>query len=516
MTEEGKILSLESLQERREELRRAGKTVVQCHGCFDIVHPGHIRYLRFARDLGDVLIITVSADETVGKGIDRPYISEDLRLENLAELECVDYVCLDRNTWAGPVLEALRPDIYVKGKEYENKGDPRFARERDLVEGYGGKVVFSSGEVVYSSTFILDQFRHRFQLENDRIRAFNRRHGINAASIAKVLEGCRGKRLLVIGDAILDRYVYCDAANVAAESPVLNATLLDDAWYPGAAAVVARQARNLGAEATVLILLGHGQHSERYLRALATADTPVLTVRSDNRPVYLKTRYLVDNAKVFKVNEGRYAPASSVALRDLIAELERVVGDFDGIIATDFGYGLFSGELVENLSEISQRCGVPYFVDVSANGANILKFQRPRLATPTEEELRFALGDRESGLSHLASRFYAQTDAENLVITLGKRGAVSFAPPRPDQPRLAADYLPAMAHNPLDTVGAGDVFLASMVLSNLSGASPATGLFLATCVSALHVGRLGNDPVDLIDLERFLKERDYLFPQAGA
>ncbi|MGB5808946.1 MAG: adenylyltransferase/cytidyltransferase family protein, partial [Polyangiales bacterium] len=113
-----KIHSLESLARERKRLQTQGKTVVQCHGCFDIVHPGHIRYLRFARSLGDVLVVTVSGDDVVMKGYERPYIPEDLRLDNLAELGCVDYVALSEDEWAGPVLESIRPDIYVKGREY--------------------------------------------------------------------------------------------------------------------------------------------------------------------------------------------------------------------------------------------------------------------------------------------------------------------------------------------------------------------------------------------------------------
>ena len=134
--EQRKCVSVEDLQTIREELRSQGKRVVQCHGCFDIVPPGHIRYLRFAREQGDALIVSVSGDDVVGKGFDRPYINETLRLENLAALEFVDYVCLDHHTWAGPILEIVKPDVYVKGKEYETNADPRFLKEKKLVEDW--------------------------------------------------------------------------------------------------------------------------------------------------------------------------------------------------------------------------------------------------------------------------------------------------------------------------------------------------------------------------------------------
>src|SRR3954470_8235415 len=140
-----KICTLEQLIEFRRAAHAAGKTVVHCHGCFDIVHPGHIHHLEFARSLGDVLIVSVSADSHVNKGVDRPLIPDDLRARALAALECVDCVYLNSDPTAVELLDVLRPDIYVKGKEYEHNTDPRFLAERDAVSRSGGRVVFSSG-----------------------------------------------------------------------------------------------------------------------------------------------------------------------------------------------------------------------------------------------------------------------------------------------------------------------------------------------------------------------------------
>src|SRR5437868_15125119 len=105
-----KTLTLPQLLEMREAARAAGRTVVHCHGCFDIVHPGHIHHLQFARSLGDVLVVSVSADPQVNKGIDRPLIPDDLRAQSLAALECVDCVYINPHTTAAELLEALAPD----------------------------------------------------------------------------------------------------------------------------------------------------------------------------------------------------------------------------------------------------------------------------------------------------------------------------------------------------------------------------------------------------------------------
>ena len=507
---DAKVVSLSELVAIRELLRRAGKTVVQCHGCFDIVHPGHIRYLRFARAQGDALIVSVSADDVVGKGADRPYITESLRLENLAALESVDYVCLSHDSWAGPVLEQLRPDVYVKGKEYERNADPRFLREKQLVEGYGGRVIFSSGDVVFSSTAIVNQFRDRFGLEQEKLRLYCQRHEVERARLARLIADFGSKRVLVLADPIIDRYVHCEPLGIAAETPILSVTALREELFVGAGGLVAAQLAALGARATFMTLLGRGDSAAAFERALGAAGVDLIAVRGEDRGVFLKTRYVVDDRKILKVDTGFPSPPSSSATRELIAALEAALPQHDALIVTDFGYGLFNAEITEAVARIAGSTGIPYFADVSSRHANVLKFKRPRLATPTEDELRFAFADAESGLSHLASAYYAECQADNLILTMGKRGLLFFAPPDAIGDRLRTDYLPAFADYAVDPVGAGDVFLATSALTHLAGGSIAQAAYLASCVSAIHVGRLGNSPVDGMLIEAYLGARPEL------
>jgi rfaE bifunctional protein nucleotidyltransferase chain/domain len=149
------VCTLDALLSRREAERHAGRAVVHCHGCFDIVHPGHIQHLQFARSLGDVLVVSVSADRHVNKGVARPLIPDDLRAASVAALECVDYVYVNAEPTAVELLAALRPDVYVKGSEYERSADSRFLAERETVIRHGGRVVFSDCGVVYSSTALI-------------------------------------------------------------------------------------------------------------------------------------------------------------------------------------------------------------------------------------------------------------------------------------------------------------------------------------------------------------------------
>lgn len=510
---EDKIYSVDELAEIREELRDEGKTVVQCHGCFDIVHPGHIRYLQFAAEQGDELIVSVTGDDSIDKGVDRPYINEDLRAENLAALEFVSYVCVDHHRWAGPVLEEIKPDIYVKGKEYETKSDPRFAQEKELVESYGGKVVFSSGDVVYSSSYIIEEFGEEFELEHQKIDAFCRRHDITRNGLEDRIDAISNEKVLVIGDPVLDHYIHCEERGVASESPMLSVSPAREEWFVGAAGLIARQLKSLGAESTLLTTLGDGEDAERFSDRLQSDDVRIESVDVDDRPTYVKSRYLVDDQKVFKVDHGRYAPASTKATEELLERLDDLMEDHDALVATDFGYGLFGPKLVAGITDVVREHDKPYYVDVSGSGtSSLLQFEGPAAATPTEDELRFAFGDKESGLSHLAVNYFDRTKAELLALTLGKRGALLFYPPEGEgeERRSQTEYLPAMLRHPLDPVGAGDVFLSALVGASLTDATPPEAIYLGTCLSAIHITRMGNDPVPQPTLRAYLQERPEL------
>src|SRR5690606_40620049 len=143
--------------------------VVNCHWCFHVDHPGRICYIDYARRKRDLLVFSLTGDAQISKGDQRPYITEEMRAENLAALSCVDLVYINPEPTAAELLAELRPDIYVKGSEYEQSNDPGFLRERDIVLGYGGRVVFSSGDVVFSSSRLLEVLGKDASLDAQRL-----------------------------------------------------------------------------------------------------------------------------------------------------------------------------------------------------------------------------------------------------------------------------------------------------------------------------------------------------------
>lgn len=492
--------------------------VVQCHGCFDIVHPGHIRYLQFARSCGDILLVSITGDASIDKGPARPAIPQELRAENLAALEFVDFVTIDPNPTAAELLSALRPDVYVKGREYATSADPRFLEERRVVEAAGGSIVFSSGDVVFSSTRLVEESPGAGELEAQRLFHVCRRHDILRASLDGILGRMRGARLLVVGDLIVERYVACDAVGSAAEAPMMNLRELERRDHLGGAAFVAALAAALGAKPTLAVSLGNDDVSRRAAGELRRAGVCVLAApRREEAPV--RTRYLVDEQKVLLVERGSGCPLDSRAERDLANEILAACEAVNAAILLDGGLGTLSPGLLELVGpRLRERVGT-----LAAGAAdaplNRRTWRDADLVCVSERRLRTALNDRASGLSVLAHRMLDATRAGRMIATLGKRGLVTFR--RPDESpatrarhdRLLSEHLPALAGRTIDRLGAAETVLAVAALATQAGANLMQTAYLAGLAAGLQLGRVGPATLTLDELRGAMDSRPELIAE---
>lgn len=153
-----KILELDELSKKIRDLKSRGEKIVHCHGCFDLMHIGHIKYFQASRKMGDVLIVTLTPDIYVDKGPGRPVFNQDLRAESIAALECVDYVAVNKWPTAEDTLRLLKPDIYVKGQEFEKLEDKtgKIQKEYEVIKQIGAEIRFTH-EIVFSSTKLINQ-----------------------------------------------------------------------------------------------------------------------------------------------------------------------------------------------------------------------------------------------------------------------------------------------------------------------------------------------------------------------
>jgi rfaE bifunctional protein nucleotidyltransferase chain/domain len=152
MRELADILTIAKLVQIRVGLREVGRRVGLCHGCFDILHAGHVHHLQQAAGMIDVLVVSVTSANFVGKGPGRPVFDDSARLAVLAALRPVDYVVLNDSPTVAPLIRQLAPDSYFKGADYRSRADNRLADELRALEQVGGRFHLTNDQVFDSST----------------------------------------------------------------------------------------------------------------------------------------------------------------------------------------------------------------------------------------------------------------------------------------------------------------------------------------------------------------------------
>jgi rfaE bifunctional protein kinase chain/domain/rfaE bifunctional protein nucleotidyltransferase chain/domain len=510
-TSAAKVLSLEQASVALRSAQAAGERVVHCHGCFDIVHPGHIRHLQHARRQGDRLLVTITADQELAKGAARPLIPQELRAENLAELSCVDWVAINPRPTAAELLEAIHPDVYVKGAEYERNRDSRFEAEKAAIERHGGRVVFTSGDVIFSSTALIaamEESGHPFQ---SRLRGLVEQHGISPEAIDAVVARFRGLRVMVIGEIIIDTYISCDRPEIAGESPVMTLRPIEQRSFDGGAAVIARHLAAMGAAPVLVTVLPRGPQGHEIERRLSEAGIEVRAGETD-RPLVEKQRFLVGTQKVMKLDLGEPLVLDSHARQELMETAVHACGlngACDACIVADFGQGLFTAVTLRALCGALRPLVRVLAGDVSGRRSNLLAMQGMDLLCPSEAEARDALHSYNEGLSAVVWRLLEATASGGAIITMGDDGLIAFErtadsrqAPGTWRTRLTAEHVPALSAFAVDALGCGDALLAAATLGRAAGTTPVIAAVLGSVAAAAQVQRLGNAVIGAADLRR--------------
>jgi rfaE bifunctional protein nucleotidyltransferase chain/domain len=506
-----KILSHEQLLAIRAKARADGRAVVQCHGCFDIVHPGHVRHLRYAKALGDILLVSITGDIEMKKGVGRPLIPEELRAENLAALDCVDWVYVEQRPTAAEMLAEVKPDVYVKGKEYESNNDPRFKAERHAVQEAGGRVVFSSGDVVFSSTALIAAMEASVDPFHTRLVELSEQPALAGPELNNLVGMFRGKRVLVIGETILDTYIFCDRPHVAGESPVMTLRPLENRHYDGAAAIIARHAAAMGARPILITAMPDDGPAAAMRQRLVAEGVEVRCLRT-RTPLAEKQRFLVGTQKVLKLDLLEPLVLDAAEQDRMVAIAAEAAGENGGChaaIIADFGQGLFTPRLLTGVcNAVRPKVGV-LAGDVSGRHSNLRAMRGMDLLTPSESEARDALSLFDQGLPVVAWKLLAETRSKAAILTLGPDGLIAFDRLREAeaagaswQRRVRGEHVPSFTPHAVDPLGCGDSLLVAATLTLAAGGSLLAGAFIGAAAAAVQAGRMGNIPISASDLRQ--------------
>ncbi len=505
-----KVLTLDQLLARRREARAAGKRVVQCHGCFDIVHPGHIRHLRQARALGDLLLVSITADAAIAKGTGRPLIPQELRAENLAELDCVDWVFVENRPTAEALLAEVQPDVYVKGKEYEFNADPRFASERRAVESHGGRVVFSSGDVVFSSTALIAAMENAVDPSHRTLNQLLARPELEGSALLGALARARGQRVLIVAEPRLDTYIFCDRPGVSEESPTLSLRPVDHRHYDAGAAGLARHLAAMGLSPVLVTACAPSDAWEAMRLRLVGEGVDVRTV-SPRTPLAESQRFVVGAQKMMKIDLVEPLVLDATEQDQLVALAAHAAGEgAAAVLLADFGQGLFTSRTTPALVKALRRKAGSMVAFVSSGRGLLGSVRHADVLCAAEADLRAHAGNSAEGLTSLVWRLLEETASAAAAVTIPAEGVVAFDRlPSSDSPddaawvsRLHSEHIPLLTPIPVDPLGCPEALAAGLVTGLAGGGSLLSGAFLGSIASAVEATRLGHVPVSATDLRK--------------
>jgi rfaE bifunctional protein kinase chain/domain len=471
----------------------AGRRIVFVSGNFNVIHPGHLRLLKFAAEAGEFLAVGVNPDSTPGVAVPLA-----LRLEGIQSLGIVAYAFALAESPAS-FIARLKPDIVVKGREHAERHNPELA----AVEAYGGRLLFSSGEVRFASLDLLRREYVGTPLSTlVKPKDFPRRHGFTVEGLKSVLPQMRGMRVLVVGDLIVDTYINCDALGMSQEDPTIVVTPIDQKTFVGGAAIVAAHARGLGAEARYITVAGKDDPAGFARTTLARHGVEAQFLIDETRPTTHKQRYRAGGKTLLRVNHLRQHAIDADLLSQVLERIEQALPGTDLLLFSDFNYGCLPQPLVDAVVERASERGILMAADSQASSqlSDISRFRGMTLITPTEREARLAMRDFESGLAVLAERLHRACSARNVVITLGAEGMLVHAPNGSDD-TLMDDRLPAFNTAAKDPAGAGDSLFTATAIALAAGADIWRASYLGALAAACQVGRVGNLPVTAAEIE---------------
>lgn len=501
---QSKMKSLEDLAVTLATLRSAGSRIVHCHGVFDLLHIGHIRHFEQARHMGDVLVVTVTPDRFVNKGPHRPVFNEALRAEAIAALDAVDFVAINQSPTAVEALEMLRPHVYVKGSDYRDAAADRtggITAEENAVRAVGGHLAFTQ-DITFSSSSLIN--RHLAVLPkdvSDYIQSFASRY--SAADVLRYLDDARPLKVLIVGEAIIDEYQYCEAIGKSSKEPMLAMRQLSTERFAGGSLAVGNHVANFVDAPTLVAFLGAENPHIDFIESQLNPSIARHFLYRKGAPTIVKRRFVESYfftklLEIYEMAPGGLENGDSDALCE---SLERAIPEHDVVVVMDFGHGMIGPRAVETL------CAKSKFLAVNAqsNADNlgfhtISKYPRADYVCIAEKEIRLEGRNRDGALDDLIVDVAEKLDCGRVMVTRGKNGCTCYS--RTEGFVTA----PAVANSVVDRMGAGDAFLSLTALCVAQKAPMEVVAFIGNVVGAEAVRTVGHRrPIERLPLYRHIE-----------
>lgn len=489
-----KILSYENAAEKFASEKAAGNRLVHCHGTFDLIHPGHIVHFEEAKDLGDKLVVTLTAAEFVNKGPGRPYFDDALRSKSLAALECVDYVVIIPFAAAVEAIELVKATYYCKGKEYANQSNDvtgNIADDVKTVEKCGGEIRYV-GSVVFSSTKLINNNLEHLSEENKDF-CKNLAKTYSPDQFRDAVDAFKDLKVLVIGDVIFDKYTYVHVQGLSSKNRMLSGRYEEESIQLGGSLAVYRHLAPFCGQIDFASILGTESWLDPLLQENGITDQENL-LRDPKFTTIVKQRFVEcskrsqELGKLFSINYIDSKYENEAIESKLIDQLYKRIKDYDAIIVTDFGHGLMTPKLRAFVQAEAPFLALNCQTNSYNHGYNLIsqQYQHANTFSLDEQELMLDIGKRaldpeadlEALRTKLGSHMAWLTRGAKTTVGLDSRGRTTSCSRLEDQI--------------VDTIGAGDAFFSLSSLAACQDLPIELGTFLGQLAGAQAVRIVGN------------------------
>lgn len=476
------------------------KSVVMCHGVFDLVHPGHIRHLLYAKGKGDILVASLTSDAFITKAQYRPFVPQELRALNIAALEMVDYVVIDLNPTPLQNLAKIQPDYFAKGYEYQDGGrlHPKTQEEVDVLKAYGGEILFTPGDIVYSSSAIIESAPPK--IGDEKLLMLMEAEGITFDRLRQTLAKSAGVTVHVVGDTIVDSLTYTTMIGGMTKTPTPSVHFERREDFIGGAAVVAEHLRKAGAKVTFSTVLGDDAFKDFVIEGLKESGVETKAIIDRTRPTTHKNAVVCGDYRLIKIDTLDNRSISDTIAEKIAAQVRDTPAQ--AVAFCDFRHGIFNRRTIPNLvAAIPPKAFKVADSQVASRWGNILEFQGFDLITPNEREARFSLADQDTGVRPLAARLQDQAKCRTVILKLGDRGVLTTRAGVHEDPH-SFFVIDSFAERVVDAVGAGDALLAYATLAMVVDGSEVVASILGSMAAALECEANGNLPIGPEDVLR--------------
>jgi rfaE bifunctional protein nucleotidyltransferase chain/domain len=503
MSARDKVRSLQELGQIARHAQADGKAVVLAHGVFDLVHMGHVRHLEGACREGDILIVTVTADKFVNKGPGRPIFNQEMRAEMLAAIGYVDWVGINHASSAENVLDEVRPDVYVKGSDYENPEDDvtgQIQIEREAVEQHGGRLVLTK-DITYSSSSLINNYLDVYDRPlRDYLQQLRETDALR--EISELIERVRDYKVLLVGDAIIDEYQYVAPMGKAAKENIIATRFQEREIFAGGIFAAANHVASLCSDVEIISCLGD-DGLEDFVKSRLRDNVKLTSVTRTGSPTTRKCRFVEPSymRKLFEVYSIEDTPLHGALEDNVIDLIASRARDADLVIAADFGHGLITPRAIDTLINEARFLAVNTQTNSANIGYNLVsRYARADYVCIDAPEAQLATNDRFSDIEHIISEKLPElVTCNDFVVTHGREGCVTYR--RGERPVR----IPAFTKTVVDTVGAGDAFLSITAPLAAAGGSMELVGFVGNAAGAMKVGVVGHRTyIEKIPLLRYI------------